>query len=421
MTTPGTSVEPGSTSGEAFEATPTRDATTLHPPLRRWAAVAAIGIGIFTLVTIEELPIGVLTLIADDLGVSRGVVGLAVTLPGVLAAVIALVAPVITRRLDRRLVLVLALAAVVVSCGLSVLSTGMYSLLFSRIFAGIAIGLYWPAMPVITVRQVPAERSAAALTVAFAGTGGALVLGVPLASWLGSQLGWRESFMVVGGIALLVLVAVLLLVRPVHADEPTHLGDLLAAFQRRGVRYAVVMAGLLVSGQFLTYSYVSPLLQEAAGLEVDAVAPMLLVFGVAGLIGNFAAAPLLRRSPGAAVITISVGIAAALLAIELLVHGPSLAVVLVAVWGLFGGAISVVMQTFVTRYAGRYEESATALNSTIFNLSIAMGALVGGRLIDTFGVRAPAWVSVVLIACAGVLAVRWIATGGQRRQDEIAA
>ncbi len=417
MTTSGTSVEPGSTSGAASEATPTRDATTLHPPLRRWAAVAAIGIGIFTLVTIEELPIGVLTLIADDLGVSRGIVGLAVTLPGVLAAVIALVAPVITRRLDRRLVLVLALAAVVVSCGLSVLSTGMYSLLFSRIFAGIAIGLYWPAMPVITVRQVPAERSAAALTVAFAGTGGALVLGVPFASWLGSQLGWRESFMVVGGIALLVLVAVLLLVRPVHADEPTHLGDLLAAFQRRGVRYAVVMAGLLVSGQFLTYSYVSPLLQEAAGLEVDAVAPMLLVFGVAGLIGNFAAAPLLRRSPGAAVITISVGIAAALLAIELLVHGPSLAVVLVAVWGVFGGAISVVMQTFVTRYAGRYEESATALNSTIFNLSIAMGALVGGRLIDAFGVRAPAWVSVALIACAGVLAVRWIATGGQRRQD----
>ncbi len=421
MTTPDTSVEHGNAPGEASGAPSSGDARTLHPPVRRWAAVAAIGIGIFTLVTVEELPIGVLTLIADDLGVSRGIVGLAVTLPGVLAAVIALVAPVITRRLDRRLVLVLALVAVVVSCGLSVLSTGMYSLLFSRIFAGIAIGLYWPAMPVITVRQVPAERSAAALTVAFAGTGGALVLGVPFASWLGSQLGWRESFMVVGGLALVVLVGILLLVRPVHADEPTRLADLLSAFQRRGVRYAVAMAGLVVSGQFLTYSYVSPLLQEAAGLEVDAVAPMLLVFGVAGLIGNFAAAPLLRRSPGAAVVTISVGISVSLLAIELLVHGPSLAAVLVAVWGLFAGAVSVVMQTFVTRYAGRYEESATALNSTIFNLSIAMGALVGGRLIDAFGVRAPAWVSVALIACAGVLAVRWIATGGQRRQEQAAA
>ncbi|GAB2533352.1 MFS transporter [Brachybacterium huguangmaarense] len=388
--------------------------------LRGWAAVVAAGVGIFTLVTIEELPIGVLTLVSDDLGVPPGIVGLAVTLPGVLAAAIALVAPVLTARFDRRMVLVTALAAVVVSCVLSVLSAGVGSLLFSRVFAGIAIGLYWPAMPVLVVRQVRPEKAPLALTIAFAGTGSAVVLGVPFASWLGALMGWREAFVVVGALALAVLVLQLVLLRPVRADEPTRLGDLLTAFRRRGVRYPVAMAALAVTGQFLTYSYVSPLLQETAGIGVDSVPMMLLIFGVAGIVGNFAIAPLLTRSPGGAAVLITTGMALALVAVQLLARGVVSTAVIVGAWGLFAGAISVVMQTFVTRYAGRYEEAATALNSTTFNLAIAMGALVGGRLVDALGVRAPGWVSVVMVAIAGALAVRWLVTGGDRDRDTMA-
>ena len=75
----------------------------------RWDAVVAIAVGIFTLVAVEELPIGVLTLMADDLNVTPGIAGLSVTLPGVIAGAVALAAPSITRGRDRRLVLVAAL------------------------------------------------------------------------------------------------------------------------------------------------------------------------------------------------------------------------------------------------------------------------------------------------------------------------
>ena len=82
----------------------------------------ALAIGIFVLITVEELPIGVLSVMAPDLGVSEGMAGLAVTIPGILAGVVALCTPVLVRGMDRRLVLVLALASVVVSCGLSVVA-----------------------------------------------------------------------------------------------------------------------------------------------------------------------------------------------------------------------------------------------------------------------------------------------------------
>lgn len=412
---PGPSLEQPAVAGASAAPGPRR------PAWRSWAAVVALGIGIFTLVTIEELPIGVLTLIADDLGVSEGMVGLTVTFPGVLAAGIALVAPVITARLDRRTVLLAALAAVVVSCVLSVLSTGIHTLLASRIATGIAIGLYWPTLPIVAVRQVGPRRAPLALAIAFAGASAAIVLGVPFTAWVGALLGWREAFMVVGGIAAVVIGAVLLLVRPVRSEEPTRLADLTAAFRRRGVRYAVAMAALIVTGQFITYAYVSPLLQSSGGITIAQIPVMLLVFGLAGLVGNFAVTPLLHRSPGLTVAIVATGMASSLLLILLLAHSFAASLVLMTTWGLFAGSVSVVMQTFVTRFAGRYEESATAVNSAVFNLAIGSGALFGGLILDAVGVRSLAAVSIALILLGGVLAVRWLATGGPREEAAAAS
>lgn len=381
---------------------------------RSWAAVVVLGLGIFTLVTIEELPIGVLTLVSQDLGVSEGIVGLSVTLPGLLAGVIALLAPVVARNADRRLILVGSLAAIVLSCALSMMSSSIGGLLASRIFTGIAIGLYWPMLPVVATRQVPPARAALALSVSFAGVGSAVVLGVPFASWVGAMLGWREAFAVVGAIALVVMIAVLLLVRPVRSQEATRLADLVTGFRLRGVRYAVIIAALVVTGQFITYAYVSPLLQGTAGLDVLEVPAMLLAFGLAGLVGNFAITPLLSRSVGLSAAVVSIGMALSLGLVLTLAHAYLSSLVLMTLWGLFAGSLSVVMQTFVTRFAGRYEEAATALNSTTFNIAIAMGALTGGRIVDAVGIRSLAVVSIVMIAAGGALAVRWLVTGGPR-------
>ncbi|MGO1258912.1 MAG: MFS transporter, partial [Brachybacterium sp.] len=158
---------------------------------RRWAGIVALAAGIFVLITIEELPIGVLSVMAPDLGVSEGMAGLTVTVPGVLAGIVAVLTPVIVRGMDRRLVLVLALASVVVSSALSVIAPTFAVLLISRLFAGISIGLYWAVMAIVALGQVGKEHAARALTIAFSGAGAALVLGVPVAAWIGTHMGWR--------------------------------------------------------------------------------------------------------------------------------------------------------------------------------------------------------------------------------------
>ena len=377
---------------------------------RRWAAVVALAVGIFVLITIEELPIGVLSVMAPELGVSEGVAGLAVTVPGVLAGAVALCTPVIVRGLDRRLVLVLALVSVVISCALSVVAQSFAVLLFARLFTGVGIGLYWAVLAIVAIGQVPREHIARALTIAFSGVGGALVLGVPVAAWIGAHVGWRMAFAVVGALAAVVAVLILVLVRPVHSRAKVSGRMMLAAARHRGVRYALALAALAVIGQFLTYSYISPVLVQRADVPLLDVGLMLLLFGIAGLIGNFAVGILLRRSPPLGVLVVLLGTIAGLVGVLLLMDAPARALLVMPVWGLFVGAISVAMQAFVGSEATEVLEEATALNSAAFNASIAVGALVGGLILDAAGQTPMILTSVVMVGAAALLAMHYLRT-----------
>ncbi|MDN6303580.1 MAG: MFS transporter [Brachybacterium sp.] len=385
---------------------------------RRWGAVVALAIGIFVLITVEELPIGVLSVMAPDLGVSEGVAGLAVTVPGILAGVVALCTPVIVRGMDRRLVLVLALTSVVVSCALSVIAPSFAVLLLARLFAGVAIGLYWAVMAIVALGQVPARHAARALTLAFAGAGGALVLGVPVAAWIGAHVGWRMAFAVVGIVAAVVAVLILVLVEPVRSPVKVTGGMMLTAARTRGVRYALGLVALAVVGQFITYSCISPVLIARADVGLGASGLMLLIYGITGLAGNFAVGPLVRRSAPAGVLVVVAGTAVSLLAVMTVMDDPRAAILVMAVWGLCVGGISVAMQAFIGSEAEDVLEEATALNSAGFNSAIAVGALLGGLILDAAGQTPMILTSVLMVGGGAVLAAHYLRTSRARSGAE---
>ncbi|WP_179228977.1 MFS transporter [Parenemella sanctibonifatiensis] len=373
--------------------------------MRAWLGVVTLAVGIFTMVTIEELPIGVLTLIAEELNTSEGIVGLGVTLPGLLAGVISVLTPLAIGRLDRRLAMAAALVVVTLACVVTMLSDSVGLYLVSRMLVGFSIGVFWAVVAVTAVRIVPAHRAALATTVVFSGASAAVVMGVPFATFLGTWLGWRMAFVVVGGFALLVAAALLLLVPSVPVRQALQLADLAATFRQRGVQIGVVLTGLLVTGHFVAYTYASPMLQELTGVGPEAMPTLLLSFGVAGLIGNFAVAPLLQRNVPLAVALIGGGIAVALTVIWLFVSSPAAALAAMAGWGIFGGAVSVSVQNWVLRAAKPgTTEPATALNSAMYNVSIALGALLGGQLIDSSGIPALVGTAVVMVVLAATVA-----------------
>ncbi|GGP84107.1 MFS transporter [Streptomyces melanogenes] len=346
-------------------------------PLTRWLAVVAMAVGTFALVTVESLPVGLLPFIGESLDVSEGTAGLMVTVPGLVASVTAPLFPVVIGRLDRRAALIGLITLMVLANGLSAAAPDFVVLLGSRFLVGISIGGFWALAVGLAVRLVPERSVPRAVSLVFGGATAANVLGVPAGTLIGGLADWRTAFVAAGALGLLVLVALLFLLPPLPAQQVVQLRTLPRQFRNPVVRAGVLSTFLLVGGHFAAFTFVSPILRTTAGIGEGAIGPLLLGFGVAGILGNFLAAAASERNVRTTILTVSVLLTAILAVFPFAGRTPVGGALLLMGWGLAFGGVPVAVQTWILKAAPDSTEAATALNTSVYNLAIALGALFG--------------------------------------------
>ncbi|MFE3019149.1 MFS transporter [Streptomyces sp. NPDC059256] len=361
------------------------------PEKSRWTAVSAVALGTFLLVTAEQLPIGLLTSVGSALSVSEGTAGLMVTVPSIVAALAAPLVPMLVGPMDRRLLLLGLMALMTVSNLATALAPNFAVLVGSRVLVGIAIGGFWAVASGLAVRLVVPADVPRATAVIFGGVGAANVFGVPLGTLVGDFTGWRIAFSVLSALALVTLIALLAVLPGLAASQVIRPKLLMDQFRNSGVRIGIIATVLIVFGHFAAYTFVSPVLQKLSGIDERYVGPLLFGFGVAGMIGNFAAGAALSRQVYRSVLITSAALAMAMPLFLLLGQTAVGGAVLLVVWGLAYGGASVGLQTWMIKSAPQAVEAASALRVAMFNLSIGLGALAGGVLVDTLTVRSVLW------------------------------
>lgn len=178
------------------------------------------------------------------------------------------------------------------------------------------------------------------------------------------------------------------------------------------MRTGLLVVALLVSGHFAAYTYVRPVLEEVSGASAGQVGALLLVYGVGGVVGNFAAGAAVGRRVRGAVVTIGALLAAAVVAVPVLGTRLPGAAALVVLWGVAYGGVSVCAQTWLTRAAPQAREGAASLFVAVFNAAIALGALAGGRIVDGLGPAAVMWLGGALAVAAPLVAALGAAPAG---------
>ncbi|MBB5960090.1 putative MFS family arabinose efflux permease [Saccharothrix tamanrassetensis] len=367
-------------------------------------AVLSVTTGIFAIVTTEILPIGLLTSIGAEFAVSDGTAGLMMTLPGFLAALAAPALTVATARVDRRLVLCAFMLLLTLANVLAAIASAYWVLLVSRVLVGITIGGFWSIGASLAGRLVPPASAARATAVIFAAVPLGSVLGVPAGTFIGDLAGWRVAFVVLAVLSGGVLAALPAVVPPLPAVHATRLDVLRAVLRATNTRVGLLVTFLIVLAHFGTYTYVTPFLEQVTHAGSGVVTVFLLVYGAAGIAGNFLAGARVARYPRA-----TFGASAALLAgstLLLPVAGRDEvgALVLLVVWGVAYGAVPVCSQTWFTKSAPDTPEAASVLFTASFQATIGIGALAGGVVVDR---GSPSEVMVVggLVAVLVVVAV----------------
>lgn len=378
-------------------------ATDPAPPPRPAITALALAGGTAVLVGSEFVPAGVLPLLAHDLHVSEGRAGLAVAATALAGAVTAPTIASALPRVDRRRVLLGLMVLALISNALVAVAPTLGVLLVGRVLLGVAVAGYWTFT--FGVGLAVTGRPALVSTAMSLGTSVATIVGVPLASTLGDRIGWRAVF---GGLIVATAASGLALAR-VIPSVPAHPGAgpemMRQVLGNPRLLAGAAMVALVAFGNFAAYPYIRVALHS---VTPSAVAVLLLLWGIGGLIGNLAGGWLSSRLQ-LGVVLAPVILAAGLIAMT--AH-PNAAVVAGAVlaWGVGFNMVPVTTQLWVSRIEPRRVESAVALQVTAFQVAITIGAVVGGAIVDHRDVWTAMAVGAVAaaIAAAGFGAIRLV-------------
>lgn len=351
-------------------------------PLASWLAVISVMLGIFSIVTTEILPIGLLTSIGSSFTISDGMAGLMMTMPGFLAAISAPVVTVATGRIDRRLMLGAFILLLALANFLAAVASSYWLVLVSRVLVGVTIGGFWSIGAGLASRLVPAESVGRAIAVIFSAVPLGSVLGVPLGTFIGDVAGWRTGFLAMGILTLLVFVMLLLVVPPLPAGEPTRLSVLTGMLGSVNTRFALVMTFLVVLAHFGAYTYVTPFLEQVTHVSSGLITVYLLIYGAAGVAGNFLGGSAVARYPRGTFAAAALVMAGATVLLPALGRGDLGAVALLVLWGVAYGAVPVCSQTWFAKASPDSPEASSVLFTASFQATISIGALVGGVVVD---------------------------------------
>lgn len=359
-------------------------------PLGGLLALACAG---FVTILTEALPAGLLSPMSVDLGVSRALVGQLVTVYALGSLLAALPMTALTRRLPRRPLLLAAIAGFAVVNTLTAVTHDYTVMLVARFVAGISAGLLWSLVAGYASRMVVPSLQGRAIAVAMVGTPLALSLGIPAGTLLGQTIGWRWAFGVMSLISVALLVWARLTLPALSAPGAAARQPLLTVLRLPGLRTALLAMFLFVLAHNVLYTYIEPFaaLAGAAGW----LDRLLLVFGVASLVGIWITGVWVDRGLGLLVVASTLGFIVAALALACWPGSPAVLVAATVVWGLAFGGVATQFQTAVARRAGEAADIAQSFVVTGWNLAIALGGVAGGVMLETVGER---WLPVALLA-----------------------
>lgn len=358
-------------------------------------ALLALAMAAFITLLTEIMPAGLLSSIAQGLNVSESLAGQFITAYAVGALVAAIPVTTLTQGVRRRPLLLIAILGFAVVNLVTALSDSYGVSLTARFFAGVFGGIVWSLLAGYAVRMSPAHLSGRAIAISGAGATIALVLGVPLGTWLGRLIGWQGAFGLMTALALLLMVWIVAIVPDFPGQVKEKRQALSSVFLKTGIRSVLLVVFTFVVAHNILYIYIEPFLAPSGlSSKVDIV---LFVFGAGSIVGLWCVGAWVdRQLQRLAVASITVFALASLL-LGLWGDSPQMVYLSIMAWGFAFGGFSTITQTALSRFAGDSVDVAQSVYTTGWNTAVAGGGVFGGILLERTGVASFAWIVIGIL------------------------
>lgn len=360
----------------------------------------------FTILTTEFVIIGLLPPMARDLHVSVSQAGLLVTLFAVTVAVVGPLLTALVAHYERKTLFVATLLLFAGSNVLAALSPNIAVMAIARFIPALGLPVFWALASETGMRIMGPERAGKAVSMVGTGVVAATIFGIPIGTLISDWFGWRTAFATIAVLALAkALMLFVFMPRIQVPQERVPVWRQMRILREPRMLGHVLLSLLVFAGMFTAYTYLADILEKLGGYSGAAVGWILMGFGAVGLLGNFLGGRLVDRHPLRASISFCAPLAVGLLLLVPLIKSPPGLTLILAVWGICQAALFTVSHTRVMKAAESTPALGASLNISGANFGIALGALLGSRVIDLFGLAR------VSVAAGGLVVLAIIAAG----------
>jgi len=372
-------------------------------------ALLALALSAFAIGTTEFVIIGLLPTMATDLNVSLPSAGLLVSLYALGVAVGAPVLTALTNSWNRKHVLLAVMGLFVIGNLIAWQAPSYEALITARVITGLAHGVFFSIGSTIATGLVAKEKGASAIAIMFTGLTVALVTGVPLGTYIGQTFGWQATFLTVSVLGLLAMVGSAVLVPNTLAKaKPAKITTQFKVLTQPRLLLVYAITAVGYGGTFIAFTFLAPILEQVSGFEQSTIGLILLAYGVSVAIGNIWGGKMADKlGPIKALTIIFAGLAVILLVFNFSAPNPMTAVLTIMIWGAFAFGNVPGLQIYVVKLAEQYTpdtvDVASGLNIAAFNLGIALGAWLGGAIVDEHGLMNTPWIGAIVVVFALVL------------------
>ncbi|MBF3237812.1 MFS transporter [Aeromonas veronii] len=366
-----------------------------------WSAVAAMSLCVALLIAAEFMPVSLLTPIATDLGASNGMAGLAIAISGLFAVPTSLLIAPLSHRLDRRHVLMGLVVMMLTSLIVIALSPNFTVLMVARALLGIVIGGFWALATATIMRLVSSQSVPKALGILYTGNAVATAFAAPIGSYLGGLIGWRGVFWLLVPLVVINLLWMVLCLPSMHPQARPH--SAFRLMRRPNVAIAIMGVTLTFAGAFSAFTYFRPFLETRTQVDLPQLSALLLALGLAGFVGTTAVSMLLHRHLYRMLRWLPLVLGVITLALLTVAHHFWGVALMLILWGTLNSAIPVAWSAWITQGIADTPESGGGLMVAAIQLSITLGAAVGGWLLDSFSISATFMGSALLLTAASMV------------------
>ncbi|MDC0759696.1 MULTISPECIES: MFS transporter [Brevibacillus] len=371
-------------------------------------ALLALAISAFGIGTTEFVIVGLLSTVAQDLKVTITLAGLLISGYALGVAIGAPIITALTSRIPRKALLMLLMIVFAVGNSAAALSSSFAILIIARFFTAFSHGVFFSIGSTIAADLVPENKRASAIATMFTGLTVATVTGVPLGTFIGQMFGWRATFWGVAILGVIALISTAILVPSnLKKAKPASIKDQVKIITNLPLLLVFAITALGYGGTFVTFTFLGPILEEITGYQASAVSLILLVYGIAVAIGNTVGGKAADKNPIKALRWMFIIQAIILIILTFTAPLKWVGTLTIMLMGLLAFMNVPGLQVYVVQLAEKYVPSAvdvaSAINIAAFNLGIAIGAFVGGIIVDTIGLIHTPWVGGVMVLGAALL------------------